>query len=125
MTIIESIQIMFKLMEHDYAIMLSFAIMFQSVYLVFKNYRTIRAPGILSISILGLIYCFLYQFGSVRWAYYGYNDFLLPYDVNLWVLIDFMSLCFVATLLYMLDCFLNKLIVKELSCSDPSILDQL
>lgn len=110
--------IVLKLMSSDYAIMLSIIVLFQAVYLIWKNVRSLKSPGIFIMTILCVAHVVLYQYGSVRWEFFNYNRFIKIYDTNLWIVIDFVGLLISVGCLYVIDGMLIKLIAKELEC-DP------
>ena len=109
--------IMLRLMSTDYASLLSIIVLFQAVYLIWKNLRSLNSPGILVMTLICIIHVVLYQYGSVRWELFNYNHFIKIYDVNLWIVIDFVGLLISVGCLYVIDGMLIKLIAKELKCN--------
>lgn len=110
------IDTMLRLMSTDYAIMLSVVIMFQAAYVSWKNIRSLKSPGIFLMTLLCILHVVTYQYGSFRWEIFNYNQFIKIYDVNLWIVIDFIGLLVSAGALYAMDGMLNKLIAAKLLC---------
>ena len=113
------VSIMLELMRTDYAIMLSTVVLFQAMYVSWKNFRSIKSPMIFVWSVICAAHVIMYHYGSIRWEIFNYNQFIQIYDVNLWIIIDFTGLLASAGWLYVLDCMINKYIIKSLECDSP------
>jgi len=113
------VSIMLELMRTDYAIMLSTVVLFQAMYLSWKNFWSLKSRMIFVWSFICAVHVIMYQYGSIRWEIFNYNQFIQIYDVNLWIIIDFTGLLASAGWLYVLDCMLNKYIIKSLECDSP------
>lgn len=118
-------EIIFRLMGSDYAVMLSVIVLFQAVYITWKNICSIKSYSVFWLTLICIIHVVLYQYGSFRWELFNYNSYVKIYDTNLWILIDFVGLLVSVGSLYAIDGMLNKLIVSKLTCNPHIELEHL
>lgn len=87
------IKSIFNLAGNDYSFLTSFFVVIFASHLFVLNFsKNYRSPKVAFVTFMIMVYCGLYQSGSLRWEYMQYSDNILSFDTNLWVGIDI--LCF-------------------------------
>lgn len=109
-TLLESL---WNLAGSDYSFLTSFVVVIFASHLFVINFsEQYRSPKIAIVTFLIMVYCGLYQSGSLRWEYMKYSEHILSFDTNLWVGIDI--LCFVLLFSYLWS--IQSLLVRKRDC---------
>lgn len=73
----------------DYAFLTSFVVVIFATHLFIMNLsKNFRSSRVAVVTFMIMLYCGLYQSGSLRWEFMGYSNGIQPFDTNLWVCID-------------------------------------
>ncbi len=82
-----------RTIDNNYAYILSFAVLFLASKVFSTNIRVKKYNMyVMLYAIFTIVYCFIYQYASIRWELQKFDNCIFFYDSQLWYFIEFISL---------------------------------